>query len=170
MNCYVRKWEIDDAPAIAAALSDIEIFDNLRDGLPFPYTEKDALDYIQAMRSANPKDTFAYAIVYEGEVVGSIGIFRKTNIHSKTAELGYYLAKKQWGKGIMTKAISEACAQVFAESDIIRIFAEPFSRNAASCRVLEKVGFSYEGTMKCNAVKNGKVEDMRIYALIRTYI
>ena len=46
--------------------------------------------------------------------------------------------------------------------DIIRIYAEPFAYNAASCRVLEKAGFQYEGTLRSNAVKNGKVIDISI--------
>ncbi|MDE5602043.1 MAG: GNAT family N-acetyltransferase, partial [Clostridia bacterium] len=138
MNTYnvsIRKWEMTDAKDLAKALCNIKVLDNLRDGLPFPYTEKDALDYILAMRAANPNDTFAFAIVYDDKVVGSIGAFRKDNIHSKTAELGYYLAEEYWGKGIMTQAVKLVCSFVFANSDIIRIFSEPFARNTGSCRV-----------------------------------
>ena len=58
-------------------------------------------------------------------------------------------------------------AYVFAKSDIIRIYAEPFAYNIASCRVLEKVGFQYEGTLRSNAVKNGKVIDMEMYSLLK---
>jgi hypothetical protein len=52
---------------------------------------------------------------------------------------------------------------------IMRIFAQPFSFNQASCRVLEKTGFEYEGTLRQNAVKNGRVEDMKMYALLRLH-
>ena len=50
---------------------------------------------------------------------------------------------------------------------MIRIYAEPFAYNIGSQRVLEKAGFQYEGTLRRNAVKNGKVLDMKMYALIR---
>ena len=100
-------------------------------------------------------------------VIGSIGIFRQGNIHRQTAELGYYIAEEYWGKGIMTEAVKQICEDVFANSDIIRIYAEPFAYNIASCRVLEKVGFQYEGTLRSNAVKNGKVIDMKMYSLIK---
>ncbi len=50
--------------------------------------------------------------------------------------------------------------------DIVRIFAEPFSRNRASCRVLEKAGFVHEGTLRKNAIKNGEFIDMEMYSLI----
>ena len=89
------------------------------------------------------------------------------NNHRRTAELGYYIGEEYWGKGLMTEAVKQTCAYVFEHSDILRIFAEPFSYNLASCRVLEKAGFQYEGTLRSNAVKNGKVLDMRMYALVR---
>ena len=84
--------------------------------------------------------------------------------------MGYYIAEGFWGKGIMTEAVQQICEFIFEKSDIIRIFAEPFSYNVASCRVLEKVGFQYEGTLRNNAIKNGKVIDMKIYSLLKEEI
>lgn len=170
MTCRIRKWEISDAKDLAMALSNKKIQDNLRDGLPYPYTEQDGMAYISAMLSADENETFAFAIIVDGRAVGSIGVFRQGNIHRQTAELGYYIAEEYWGKGIMTEAVIQICEYVFDKSDIIRIYAEPFAYNAASCRVLEKAGFQYEGTLRSNAVKNGKVVDMKMYALLKTEI
>ena len=167
MICRIRKWALSDAKELAAALSNKKVQDNLRDGLPYPYTEQDGADYISAMLSADENETFAFAITADEKVVGSIGIFRQGNIHRQTAELGYYIAEEYWGKGIMTEAVKQICGYVFDKSDIIRIYAEPFAYNAASCRVLEKAGFRLEGTLRSNAVKNGKVLDMKMYALLR---
>lgn len=80
--------------------------------------------------------------------------------------MGYYVAEPYWGKGIATSAVKQICKYIFEKTDIIRIFAEPFAHNAASCRVLEKAGFVYEGTLRKNAVKNNAVTDMRMYAKI----
>ena len=170
MKCRIRKWELSDAKDLAAALSNKKVQDNLRDGLPYPYTEQDGKEFISAMLSADKNETFAFAIMVDDKVVGSIGIFRQGNIHSQTAELGYYIAEEYWGKGIMTEAVKQICEYVFAKSDIIRIYAEPFANNIASCRVLEKVGFQYEGTLRSNAVKNGKVIDMEMYSLLKAEI
>ena len=167
MKCRIRKWELSDAKDLAAALSNKKVQDNLRDGLPYPYTEQDGKEFISAMLSADENETFAFAITVDNMVLGSIGIFRQGNIHRQTAELGYYIAEEYWGKGIMTEAVKQICEYVFANSDIIRIYAEPFAYNIASCRVLEKVGFQYEGTLRSNAVKNGKVIDMKMYSLIK---
>lgn len=170
MNCRIRKWELADAKDLAAALSNTKIQDNLRDGIPYPYTEQDGIDYISSMLSADENDTFAFAITVDEKVIGSIGVFRQGNIHRQTAEVGYYIAEEYWGKGIMTQAIKQTCKYVFDKSDIIRIYAEPFAYNMASCRALEKAGFQYEGTLRKNAVKNGKIIDMKMYSLLRTEI
>lgn len=170
MICRIRKWELSDAIDLAAALSNKKVQDNLRDGLPYPYTKQDGTDYISAMLFADENETFAFAITVDEKVVGSIGIFRQGNIHRQTAELGYYIAEEYWGKGIMTEAVKQICGYVFDKSDIIRIYAEPFAYNAASCRVLEKAGFQYEGTLRSNAVKNGEVIDMKMYSLLKTEI
>lgn len=170
MICKIKKWELSDAKDLAAALSNTKIQDNLRDGLPYPYTEQDGLEYISGMLSADKSETFAFAVTTESKVIGSIGIFRQKNIHRQTAELGYFIAEGYWGKGIMTEAVKQGCKYVFDNSDIIRIYAEPFAYNAASCRVLEKAGFQYEGTLRNNAVKNGKVIDMKMYSLLKTEV
>lgn len=168
MTCKIRKWQLSDARDLASALSNTKIQDNLRDGLPYPYTEKDAVEYITAMLSADENETFAFAITIDGKAIGSIGVFRQGNIHRQTAELGYCIAEEYWGKGIMTEAVKQICKYVFEKSDIIRIYAEPFAYNTASCRVLEKAGFQYEGTLRNNAIKNGKVIDMKMYSLLKT--
>ncbi len=168
MNCILRKWRLSDAKDLVAALNNKKILNNLRDGLPFPYTEQDARDYITAILSSEENSTFAYAITQNDRAIGSIGAFRQSNIHRQTAELGYYLAEEYWGRDIMTKAIRQLCGIVFDTTDILRIYAEPFAYNTGSRRALEKAGFCYEGTMKNNAVKNGKVLDMALYSLTRT--
>lgn len=168
MICKIRKWQLSDAADLAAALSNKKIQNNLRDGLPYPYTEQDGEEYISAMLSADENETFSFAVTLDNKVIGSIGVFRQGNIHKQTAELGYYIAEEYWGKGIMTEAVKQICEYVFDKSDIIRIYAEPFAYNIASCRVLEKAGFHYEGTLRSNAVKNGKVIDMKMYSCLKT--
>lgn len=167
MRIQIRPWRLSDAADLARAISNPKILQNLRDGLPYPYTEEDGRDFISAMLAAEKNDTFAFAVTADGRVAGSIGVFRQQNIHSRTAELGYYLAEEYWGKGIMTQAVKLLCGHVFSNSDILRIFAEPFAHNAASRRVLEKAGFTLEGILRQNAVKGGRVVDMAMYSRLK---
>lgn len=167
MECMIREWKIEDAPELAEMLNNKKILNNLRDGLSYPYTKNDAEEYITSMLEADKTKTFAFAITVDDKVVGSIGIFRCENIHFRTAEMGYYIGGPYWGNGLGTSAVKQACNYIFENTDIIRIFAEPFAYNIASCRVLAKAGFQFEGLLRNNAIKNGKVLDMRMYALIK---
>ena len=63
-------------------------------------------------------------------------------------------------------SIRQICEYIFRNTDIIRLFAEPFAHNIGSCRILEKSGFQLEGTLRKNAVKNGVVVDMKMYSIL----
>lgn len=76
MKCKIRKWKLSDAKDLAVACSNRKVQDNLRDGLLYPYTEQDGVDYISAMLSADENETFAFVIMADNKVVGSIGVFR----------------------------------------------------------------------------------------------
>lgn len=165
---HIRPWEYSDCESLAKTLNNEKILANLRDGIPFPYTVLDAERFIDSTLNAPEGSQYSWAIQNEaGEAIGSIGIFRCANIHFRTAEMGYYIAEDYWGKGIVTAAVKEACAFVFENTDIIRIFAEPFSTNIGSRRVLEKAGFKLEGILEKNACKNGEILDMCMYALVK---
>jgi RimJ/RimL family protein N-acetyltransferase len=167
LGVCLREWSVDDASDLVAAINNKKVLDNLRDGIPYPYTEQDAMEFITATINAEKNSQYAFTITYGGKFIGSIGVFRKANVHRFTAELGYFIAERYWGKGITAEAVRQICAYVFENTDIVRIFAEPFAYNAASCRVLEKAGFQFEGTLRSNAVKNGKIIDMKMYSLIK---
>jgi len=167
MEVRIRPWKIGDAPDLARAINNPKVLMNLRDGIPSPYTVADAEAFIRGMLAAEPDSVYAWAIDVDGVASGSIAAFRQGNIHRRTAEMGYYVGEDFWGKGVATLAVWAACDWVFAHTDILRIFAEPFATNAASCRVLEKAGFQLEGVLRKNAVKNGEVLDMKLYSRIK---
>ena len=164
----IREWKIEDAHDLVSAINNKKILENLRDGIPYPYFETDAVEFITAMLNAEKDSQYAFAITYDEKVIGSIGVFRKENVHRLTAELGYYIAEPYWGRGITTEAIKQLCDYVFGNTDIIRISAQPYASNIASCRVLEKAGFQLEGILRQNAIKNDRIMDMRMYAIINT--
>ena len=167
MDFTLRKWRMTDAPALATAANNPNIFHNLRDAMPNPYTLADARDYIEGCLKSSESLRLLRAIEVDGSAVGSIGLFTGTDIYRKSAELGYWLAEPYWGRGIVSQAVSDICRQGFESMDIVRIFAEPFARNLGSRRVLEKNGFTLEGIMKRAAFKDGECLDWCMYALIK---
>lgn len=167
MNLALRSWRMSDAPALAALLQDPLVRRDLREGLPDPYTTADAQAFLTQVMAADPNKTFSFAITCQDVPVGNLGVLRQENIHRHTGEMGYFLGRDYWGRGIATWAVRAAVAWLFAHTDLLRIYAEPLARNTASCRVLEKAGFQLEGTLRHNAVKEGEVLDMRLYAVLR---
>jgi len=161
----LRPWRTQDDAAIAKYANNRAIWLNLRDGFPHPYSIEDARNFLNAAINQHPA-TF-YAIATPEEAIGSIGITILSDVHRLTAELGYWLAEPYWGRGVMSEAVRAFTDYAFERFGLVRIFAEPYARNAASCRVLEKAGFSLEGRMRRAAIKDGQQTDMFLYARIR---
>lgn len=162
----LRPWAISDAGQLALIADNKNISDNLRDGLPNPYSLKDGMDWINSILPENIPPRF-FAITFYNQVVGSIGIVTKTNIYRKNVEIGFFLSEKFWGQGIMTKAIRAVRSYAFETFDIVRVYAEVFSDNTASRRALEKAGFHLEATLKNNIVKNDIIKDSCIYSVLK---
>lgn len=168
MELLLRPWKTDDAPALQICADDAEVARNLRDVFPHPYTLQDAQNYIAFCREREyAAHQLCYAIAADGALAGSIALTMGTDVYRKSAELGYWLAKSYWGKGLMTRAVAQICKKGFAAFDLVRIYAEPFSRNIASRRVLEKNGFVLEGVLRKSVCKEGRILDSCVYALIQ---
>lgn len=163
----LRKWKTEDVKALAKAADNPNIAVNLRNTFPSPYTPEDASWYINDCISKKAENQLTYAIEADGNAVGSIGIFVKDDVYEKSAELGYWLSEDYWRQGIISRAVPMICKEAFLTFDIIRIYAEPFEYNAGSRGVLEKAGFTYEGTMRKGVYKNGNVSSYCMYSLLR---
>jgi len=85
----------------------------------------------------------------------------------RSAMLGYCLDEPAWGQGFATEAASALLQWAFATLDLNRVQSEADTRNIASGRVLEKLGFVREGTLRENCIVNGEVSDSWIYGLLR---
>ena len=166
MDILLRPWLEADAAACAALADDEGVAANLRDVFPHPYTEQDARDFIALCLAADPDEALSCVVVGGGGFAESVSLTRGADVARKSAELGYWFGRPFWGRGVATEAVRQMCARGFGEWDIVRIFAEPFSHNCASCRVLEKNGFTHEGTKRLSVYKRGKLLDSEMYALV----
>ena len=153
----IRKFRRSDKFRMAEIADNEKVAVNLRDAFPSPYTVEDAQKFISMCLKQDPYEVFA--IEYEGEYVGNIGLHRQDDVYRKTAELGYFIGEPYWNKGITTRAVNLICDYGFRELDIIKIFSGVFSFNTASQKVLEKCGFALEAVLKSAVIKNGKICD-----------
>ncbi|PWI20758.1 GNAT family N-acetyltransferase [Streptomyces sp. Act143] len=102
----------------------------------------------------------------DGAFVGWIGL-TGWNPDYRSATLGYVLDDAVWGQGYATEAAQAVLQWAFDTLDLNRVQAETDTRNAASARVLEKVGFLREGTLREDCVVNGEVSDSWVFGLLR---
>ena len=162
----IRPLLETDAASIALHANNIKIFNNLSDIFPNPYTIIDARNFILSSNE-NITQSIHFAIDRKGEAIGCISAYFKTNIHRYNAEIGYWIGEKYWGNGFGTSAVLQIVSYLFEITNINCIFAEVFSRNTGSQRVLEKAGFFHEATFEKFIYKNDKFEDSCMYTLLR---
>lgn len=167
MSFLLRPWRTEDAEDLAKAADNPKIAANLRNVFPSPYTLADANWFINDCIFKGDSHGFTWAIEVDGKAAGGIGVTLLNDVYEKSAELGYWLSEEYWWHGIMSQAVQIICREAFRTFDIIRIFAEPFAHNAGSRGVLEKAGFTYEGTMRNGVYKNGQVYSYCIYSLLK---
>jgi RimJ/RimL family protein N-acetyltransferase len=165
MKFTLRHWNMGDINSLVKYANNNSIAQNLTNAFPHPYTQADGENFIKLFSQDTP--TRVFAIEFNGEAIGSIGIFPQNDVHCKNAEIGYWLAEPFWGKGIVAEAIKQIVEYGFKNFDIERIFARPFGRNLASQRVLIKAGFKSEARFEKAIFKNGVYEDECYYAIRR---
>jgi RimJ/RimL family protein N-acetyltransferase len=162
----VRAWRPSDAASLARHGNDRGIWLNLRDRFPHPYTLADAHAFITMAMAMSPETFFAIAI--DDEAVGGIGYTLHEDVERISAEIGYWLGTAFWGRGIVTSALVEVTRHAFERHpDLRRIYAVPYAWSHASMRVLQKAGYRLEGRMRQSVIKDGKITDQLMYAILR---
>jgi len=162
MIVKLREWKKTDVQALAVIANNKKIWDNVRDRLPHPYTEKDAKEWLALVDEQKIITTFC--VEADGELAGSIGITFDHDVYRNNVEIGYFVGEKWWGKGVATEAVRLMVEYVEKNFDVTRIYAGVFAYNKASMRVLEKNGFYLECVRKRAAIKNGVIIDDYLYA------
>ena len=162
----IRCWNDRDVDALVKHADNRNIWLNLRDLFPYPYTAESARSFLAAVGRQDPVTFFAVAS--PEEAIGGIGITLNCDVHRLTAEMGYWLGESHWGKGIMSETIIRFTEFAFERFGLVRIYAEPYAANQSSCRVLEKSGFVLEGRMRSSVIKEGRIMDQLLYAKIKS--
>lgn len=156
-NISLRPWQREDAQALAVIANSRSIWNNLRDHLPHPYTVMDAMQWIAYCKEQDPAVNFA--VVYNGQVAGSIGCVPQNDVYRKSMEIGYFIGENFKGKGIATEAVRILLEYIQQRFDVMRVYAEVFAHNKTSMRVLQKNGFYLEGIRRKSVIKNNVVLD-----------
>lgn len=166
---YLDQPKRKDKTNLVQFLTDKEIYNNtLR--LPYPYTTKDADWWIRYVKENKKKAGMLLNFAIRNKdkkLIGGIGYHMKYGPNSHKDEIGYWLARDYWNRGVMSKVVKSFCNYGFDSLNLIRIEATVFEHNLSSCRVLEKCGFEYEGTLKKYYRKDGNFINVRLYAITK---
>lgn len=161
--CLLRPWLHSDAESLVRHANDSAVAAYLRDRFPHPYTPADAEQWLKTAVDQSPPTNFAIDV--GGEAVGGIGLILGSDIEKCSAEIGYWLGRSFWGRGIATEAVRGLVGYGFREFRLTRVFANVFAGHIASARVLEKAGFRREGVRRRAVIKAGMVHDLVMFAL-----
>src|SRR5215510_13312315 len=153
----VRDWKWQDRDSLVRHANNHDVWMNLRDRFPYPYTKEDAKRWLDCVVGLTPVTNFAIAV--NGEAVGGIGYSIQGDVCYRSAEIGYWLGEEYWGRGIATEALVAVTEYAFASHDLCRLYAHVFEWNLASARVLEKAGYALEGRLIKSVTKDGKTID-----------
>jgi RimJ/RimL family protein N-acetyltransferase len=107
------------------------------------------------------------AIEINGEASGGIGLHGLKDVYRYNGEIGYWLTERHWGKGIMSEVVGAMVEYAFTRTSWLRLFACIFENNPPSMKVLEKNGFRLEAIHRKAVMKEGKMLDEHLYALLK---
>ena len=163
----LRSWNSEDAALLQSHFNNINIWNNMRDYIPHPYSIDDAEKFIADQVDLLPVQNFA--IVEGTELAGGIGITLRSDVYKMNVELGYWIAEPFWGRKIATEAVRLMTDHVFENFAINRIVAEVFEYNKPSMRVLEKNGYFLENVSRKGILKNEVLYDNFLWVKQKIY-
>ncbi|MDX1649072.1 MAG: GNAT family N-acetyltransferase [Myxococcota bacterium] len=152
----LRPWSREDADDVLVYAAD-ETWSRFLP-VPRPYTEADARRFVDRQMALDPRRHPCWAIEHGSRAVGGVDL--RLLEEGRIGEMGYALARPLWGRGLATEAARAVVGAAFeALPDLVRVRANADARNAASLRVLEKLGMRREGVLRANRFVRGEPVD-----------
>jgi [ribosomal protein S5]-alanine N-acetyltransferase len=159
----IREYDDADAAGLCRLGASDQVWRQLGDDFPHPYTPADAAAWLDKVASQDP--TTHFAIAGPDGFCGGIGIL----IHhdpctAHDAELGFWLGRPHWNRGLGTAAVRAFTAWARAAFHLHRVSARVLATNPASARVLRKCGYRHEGTLREAIRKEGHLHDLLLFS------
>lgn len=164
----LRPYLDEDIPALVRLAGAREVAaTTLR--IPHPYNEENARQFLRMCREesgSHPETRFAITTKQTAELCGGTGLRLDPAHHH--AELGYWLGVPFWSRGYATEAARAMIRYGFDVLGLHRIYASHFAPNAASGRVLRKIGMKHEGLLRGHICKWDQFQDLEFYGILRS--
>jgi len=155
---------------------DADLFAIFGDPEVMRYWSRPAFEDLQAARDLaleiqqcfDSRSLFQWGLVRpeDDRVIGT-GTLSNLDVQNRRAELGFALARSEWGRGVMSRVLPVLVRFGFETRDLHRIEADVDPRNPASFRLLERLGFKKEGYRRESYILNGEIQDAVLYGLLK---
>lgn len=166
-RCTLRELTPADAPSLQRNADDVEVWRNLFEGFPHPYTLADAIAWCDG-GARESHYGHVWGIAVRGEVIGCANVAPQQGPLRCNAEVGYWIGQPHWRHGIATEALGLITDWAWqALPEVTRLFAPIFAWNTGSQAVARKCGYIKEADMPRSAFKDGRVIDRVQYAIYR---
>ncbi len=166
MKIELRKPKLSDAKEYWKIFNDKKVIKETT-GFPYPCPlsriEKELKNNLKDWKSGNG---YAFIILADGEMAGSI-ILENPSKDNGRYDVGFFIGRKFWGKGIATEAIKQTVKFAFQKLNMYRIQGDNDSDNPASGRAMKKAGFKFEGVRKKYCRKKGKFVDLHLWGITK---
>lgn len=165
---HLRKMKVSDSPSLFKIWSDPDVtkFMNIN-----CFTDenqaKDMIKLLDEFSQDNKAIRFSIIEIESNEIIGSCG-YNFLDFENAKAEIGYDLARAFWGRGYASEAICSLLDYAFSSLKLNRIEAKVEPENVSSVKVLQKLNFTFEGTLRQYERVNGKFNDLNIYSKLIT--
>ncbi len=166
-SLLLRKIEPKDARDLFSFLSDEAVCRYLRNNILENIVQAQrSINRMQQFFNSKQKIRWGIAKKEDNRIIGycDYSYFDETN---SFGEINYCLAKKNWSQGIMTEAINTIVRFGFEKIGLNRIEAKTDTKNSASIKTLEKVGFKQEGLLRESMLKNDVFYDLYLYSILK---
>lgn len=165
---HLRKMKVSDSSSLFKIWSDPDVT-RFMDVESFT-DENQAIEMIKlldGLAQDNKAIRFSIIEIESNEIIGSCG-YNSLDFENAKAEIGYDIAKASWGRGYASEAISSLLDYAFSSLNLNRIEAKVEPENINSIKVLQKLNFTFEGTLRQYERINGKFTDLNMYSKLKT--
>lgn len=154
----LRPFRREDQDAFRDLAGDF-LVSRMTSDIPHPLDAEQARQWLLPARGEQ-----RFAIEEGGQLVGGAGYFERTG---RTAEVGFWLGRAFWGRGLATEAVAAVIRHAFTEGGFDRLTSSHFVDNPASARVLAKLGFEASGRCPIRSEARGEDVEAVTYVLTR---
>jgi [ribosomal protein S5]-alanine N-acetyltransferase len=163
----IRPPRLSDAQSVYYHINDKSVV-RWTVHIPHPYPRYASLKYIKSCMKTWDAGTQYLFVIVRNDTDKAIGMVDIMHVDAKHrhAELGYWLGRAYWGRGVMTEAVRLGLSYAFGTLRLHRVYGKCFAENRGSGRVMEKCGMKKEGCERQDQFRYNRWHDIYTFGIL----